>query len=230
MVWRVSLIAASFAWPFWGRWWSRFAIGVLAVLFLPVAFVPLLGYAIAATRAAAREPEAEPPGWRWSSRLLIDGFWTAIAIALITAPFALLVHPFASALDSANLWNVSDRALSSVYAHVVAGFVLALPWGLFLLLHMPHASVSYAMSGRPRDLFDVPASWRSVRQDFPSWNLVAAAIVTAWALGAACVGLLCAGILPGLFYAILVSAHASAALAAPTASPAAGARADPSAR
>jgi hypothetical protein len=230
MVGRVRLIAASFAWPFAGRWRSRFAIGVLAVLLLPVAFVPLLGYAIAATRAAALEPEGPPPPWHWSSRLLIDGLWTVIAIALITAPFSLLVSPLASALDSAHLWNVSDRALSSVYAHVVAGFVLALPWGLVLLLHMPHASVRYALGSRPLDLFDLPASWRSVRREFPTWNLVAAAIVTAWVLGAACVGLLCAGILPGLFYAILVSAHASAALVATTGSPAVGAREDPPAR
>ena len=34
----------------------------------------------------------------------------------------------------------------------------------------------------------------------------------AGAVGVACVGLLCVGIVPGIFYAILVSAHASAAL------------------
>ena len=46
------------------------------------------------------------------------------------------------------------------------------------------------------------------------------AIVTGWVLGVACIGLLCVGILPGVFYAILVSAHASATLQAPvTASP-----------
>jgi hypothetical protein len=51
-----------------------------------------------------------------------------------------------------------------------------------------------------------------VRRDFTTWNLAAAAMVTGWAIGLACVGLLCLGIVPGVFYAILVSAHASAAL------------------
>ena len=37
-------------------------------------------------------------------------------------------------------------------------------------------------------------------------------VVTAWAIGVACVGLVCVGLVPGVFYAILVSAHASAAL------------------
>jgi hypothetical protein len=41
----------------------------------------------------------------------------------------------------------------------------------------------------------------------------AAAIVTGWLVGLACAGLLCIGIVPGIFYAILVSAHATAALA-----------------
>jgi hypothetical protein len=39
-------------------------------------------------------------------------------------------------------------------------------------------------------------------------------MVTGWAIGLACVGLLCVGLVPGVFYAILVSAHASAALQA----------------
>jgi hypothetical protein len=61
-------------------------------------------------------------------------------------------------------------------------------------------------------MFDLPGSIKAVRRDFTTWNLVAAAIVTSWAIGLACVGLLCAGLVPGALYAILVSAHASAAL------------------
>jgi hypothetical protein len=77
---------------------------------------------------------------------------------------------------------------------------------------MPHATARFAHSGRPLDLFDLPASIRAVRCDFATWNLAAAAIVTGWAIGLACVGLICVGLVPGVFYAILVSAHASAAL------------------
>jgi hypothetical protein len=61
-------------------------------------------------------------------------------------------------------------------------------------------------------MFNFPKAVRGVVRDFATWNLAAAAIVTAWALGLACVGLLCIGIVPGVLYAILVSAHASAAL------------------
>jgi len=81
-----------------------------------------------------------------------------------------------------------------------------------MLLLMPHATNRFALSGRPVDLFDFPAALQGVTRDFATWNLAAAAIVTAWALGVACIGLLCVGIVPGIFYAILVSAHASAAL------------------
>ena len=78
---------------------------------------------------------------------------------------------------------------------------------------LPHATAEFATGADPRVLFDVAASLRGVRRDFATWNVVAAAIVTAWAVGLACVGLLCVGIVPGVFYAILVSAHATAALA-----------------
>ena len=84
--------------------------------------------------------------------------------------------------------------------------------GLLLLLVLPHATARFASSGSPRDLFDFRTSLVAVRRDFAIWNLAAAAMVTAWIIGFACTGLLCIGLVPGVFYAILVSAHASAAL------------------
>jgi hypothetical protein len=182
------------------------------VLLLPIAFIPLLGYAIAATRRAQDEAAQGPPPWNFSARLIVDGFWTAAVLLLLSAPFLLALNPLADAIGGAHLWHVGDRALSRAYAHIAAAAALALPWGLLLLLLMPHATSRFAASGRARELFDFPATLRDVRRDFPTWNVAAAAMVTAWVLAIACVGLFCAGFLPGAFYAILVSAHASAAL------------------
>jgi hypothetical protein len=208
----MKLVAESFSWPFRGRWRSSWLPGLLTVLLVAVAFIPLLGYAIAATRSADQDPSSGPPPWSLSFRLLSDGFWTALVIALLTAPFVLAFNPLAGLLFDAHVWTGSDVAVSQLYAHVAAAFLLALPWGLLFLLHMPHATARFAHTGTPTDLFDIPASIRGVTRDFATWNLAAAAIVTAWAVGLACVGLLCVGIVPGVFYAILVSAHASAAL------------------
>ena len=215
----MNLVAASFAWPFRGDWRPRWLVGLVMVVLLPIAFIPLLGYAIAATRSASKDPDRGLPPWSLSRRLLADGFWTAVAIALIAAPFALALGPLSSLVDRAHLWQVSDPSLSKVYAELAALFILALPWGLVMLLLMPHATSRFALSGRPADLFDFPTALRSVSRDFATWNLAAAAIVTAWALGVASVGLLCVGIVPGIFYAILVSAHATAALSSAQATP-----------
>ena len=177
-------------------------MGVPIVLLLPILFIPLLGYTVAATRAAERDPAQGPPEWRLSLRLIVDGSWATLAIAITVLPFAVAWNPLADALPT------SDIAT----AHVIAFLVLTLPWGLLVLLLMPHATASYASTGDFHDLFDIGASIRGVRRDFATWNAVVAAIVTAWAVGLACVGLLCVGIVPGIFYAILVSAHAAAAL------------------
>jgi hypothetical protein len=208
----MKFVADSFSWPFKGDWKSTWLPGLIAVLLLPITFIPLLGYAIAATRAAETDPAAGPPGWKPALRLLSDGFWTALVIALLTAPFALVLNPLAKFLFANHIAHVSDAAQSQLYAHVVAAFILALPWGLLLLLLMPHATARFANTGNPTDLFNFPAAVQSVRNDFATWNLAAAAIVTGWALGLAAVGLLCIGLVPGVFYAILVGAHASAAL------------------
>ena len=181
------------------------------MLLLPVLFVPLLGYAVEATRAAAESTGGGPPRWRLTGGLLADGVWLALAILLVTAPFALLAIPLASALGSPALWR-SSGSLLVVEGAVTAALIVALPWGITMLLLMPHATARFALTRRPSDLFNFPAAVRNVGHDFATWNVVIAAIVTGWAVGLACVGLVCAGVVPGIFYAILVSAHATAAL------------------
>lgn len=218
----MKLIADSFAWPFRGAWRSRWAFGLLCVLLLPLLFIPLLGYAIQATRAAQTDPSQGPPAWRLCGRLLADGFWTALVLALIALPFLLLLNPLAEFLFTRHLWSSHDAVVSPADAYVLAALALALPWGLLLLLVIPHATASFAASGRPVDLFDFRAPIRSVASDFSTWNLAAAAIVTAWIVGLACAGLFCIGIVPGIFYAILVSAHATAALTRQGPHPSAG--------
>jgi hypothetical protein len=208
----VKVVADSFSWPFRGDWKSTWLPGLLAVLLLPIAFIPLLGYSIAATRIAEADPTNGPPKWAFSARLLTDGFWTSIAVGLLTVPFLLAINPFSTALHDAHLWHITDDPLSHLYANAIAIFILALPWGLLLLLHMPHATARFARTGNPQDLFNFRSSINAVKNDFATWNLAAAAIVTGWAIGLACIGLLCIGLVPGIFYAILVSAHASAAL------------------
>ena len=215
----MNLVAASFAWPFRNEWRSRWLIGLVIVLLLPIAFIPLLGYAVAATRSASIDPADGPPRWHGSARLVTDGFWVALVILLIAAPFAIALGPIAALIGQAHVWQVDDPPLSRLYDNLAAGFALALPWGLVMLLWLPHATLRFASSGRPVELFDFPAALRSVARDFATWNLAAAAIVTAWAVGLACAGLLCIGVVPGVFYAILVSAHASAALRPQVANP-----------
>ena len=200
-------VAASFSWPFRGAWAGRLAIGTLVALFLPITFILLLGYAIAATRGAEDDPTQPPPPWKLSARLITDGFWTSVVLLLLSAPFAIALNPLANTIR-----------LSETYAHIVAALLLALPWGFLLLLLMPHGTSRFAATGRPWDLFEFSAALRNVKRDFPTWNLVAAAIVTAWIIAVACVGLVCVGVFPGIFYAILVSAYASATLHPPGAS------------
>ncbi|HEX2648202.1 MAG TPA: DUF4013 domain-containing protein [Candidatus Dormibacteraeota bacterium] len=190
----MQVVADSFAWPFRGEWRRAWLPGLACVLLLPFLFIPLLGYAIEAVRAG----QAGPPPWRLSRRLFSDGFLTSVVVVISVLPFAVA-------------WFFVD---GSPVVCVAAFFLLALPWGLLVLLLVPHATARFALTGRPADLFDFAASLRSVRHDFARWNTVAAAMVTGWAVGLACVGLLCVGLVPGVFYAILVSAHAASTLQA----------------
>lgn len=209
----MRLVADSFAWPFHARSRWTWAIGILAVLLLPLLFIPLLGYAVAATRAAEQDPSTGPPSWHLSWRLLSDGLWTSLAVVVVVLPFALLWNPLASWLEG---------LFGAFNAHIAALLVLALPWGLIALLLLPQSTARFASTGKPSDLFNAAAALRAIGEDFAAWNAVIAAIVTSWAAGLACIGLLCVGLVPGIFYAILVSAHATAALQRPRSRPAAG--------
>ena len=201
----MRLVAESFAWPFRATI-TTWIWGSACVLFLPLLFIPLLGYAIAATRSAELAPDRPPPPWRLSFPLLSAGAWTSVVVIVTLVPFALALNPLATVFG--------DNA----YSHVAAFFVLLFLWGLLALLLLPHATASFAATGVYTDLIDASAALRGVQRNFATWNLVVAAMVTAWAVGIACAGLLCVGVLPGVFYAILVSAHAAAALHHPIAS------------
>ncbi|HYS98559.1 MAG TPA: DUF4013 domain-containing protein [Candidatus Dormibacteraeota bacterium] len=209
----MRLVADSFAWPFRGQSRWTWPIGLVAVLLFPLLFIPLFGYAVKAIRAAEDDASKGPPPWRWSARLLWDGAWVALAVAVSAAPFALGYNPLAAALAP---------RLGNLTGDTVALFLLLFGWGAVLLLLAPHATTRFAASGNFHDLFDVAAAIRGVGADFATWNLAVAAIVTAWAVGIACVGLLCIGLVPGIFYAILVSTHAAAALHRPGTRPSAG--------
>jgi hypothetical protein len=218
----VKLVADSFTWPFRGDWRPKWALGMICVALLPLLFIPLLGYAVQATRAAELDPSQGPPPWRASVSLVLAGAWVSLAIGLSTIPFLLFLNPLSNLLFRADIGNLHDTTLTDFAAHVLAFLLLALPWGLLLLLVMPHATARFAATYEIHDFIDVSASLRGVARDFATWNVVAAAIVTAWIVALACAGLFCIGVVPGIFYAILVSAHATAALARQSPHPSAG--------
>ena len=205
-------VAAGFGFPFRRGAARAWLVGLPLLILLPIGLLPLLGYSVAVVRSADADPDAGPPPWRPLSRLLRDGLWLALVLTLLSTPFAILAWALAGPVSSALAGSVRDGFLRSSLGAVLAAAVAALPWGILLLVLMPPATARFARSGRARDLVDVPAAWRLLRRAFPTWNLVVVAIVTAWAIGLAGLGLAIVGVIPGVLYALLVSSHATAAL------------------
>jgi hypothetical protein len=206
-------VIGSFLYPFRpGGRPARWLLGVALVALLPVSFPLVFGYAVACVRAAACEPAAPPPPWRIGGRLLADGAWTALQAAVLTAPFAAAAWLLAGLL--VRVWRPTGVAFSDVaLAWIAALTVAALPWGVAMLLVVPATLARFAVTGRPADLAGLRWVVRCVRGRYAEWNLVLVGITTAWALAAAAMSLAGVGVVPGAFYAILVSAHACSALA-----------------
>jgi hypothetical protein len=204
---------APFLFPFRrGGRASRWLIGSLLVALLPVSFVIVFGYVVRCVRTAAADPFAAPPGWRPGIRLLSDGVWSALQVAVVTAPFALAAWLLADALG--RVWHpAGDAAFDRAFALIATGVVAALPWGIAMLMLVPPTLARFALSGRARDLVGVRWALACVRRRYAEWNLAVVAITTGWLLGLVCVAGCGIGVVPGAFYAILVSAHACAALA-----------------
>ena len=206
-------VVSSFLYPFRdGGLLSRWLIGVTLVALLPLSSPLVFGYAVACLRAAACDPAAPPPPWRIGRRLLADGLWSALQAAVLTAPFALVAWPLAAAL--AGVWRpTGSGSLDLALAWIAAVTVAALPWGVLMLLVVPPTLARFAVTGRPAALAGLGWVATCVRDRYAQWNLVLVGITTAWVLGAAGLALAGVGVVPGVFYAILVSAHACAALA-----------------
>ena len=208
-----SHVIASFLYPFRGeRRLRRWLAGIGLVALLPLTFAAVFGYAVACVRTAACDTDEPPPAWRIRSSLLRDGAWSALQAVVLTAPFALA----AWLLDMlvARVWHPTGGAfLDAALAWIAAVTVAALPWGLLMLVVVPPTLASFAVTGRASDLARPRLVVACVRDRYADWNLVLVGITTAWALAAAALAVVGVGIVPGAFYAILVSAHACSALA-----------------
>jgi hypothetical protein len=112
------------------------------------------------------------------------------------------------------VWHpAGDAVFDRAFALIATGVVAALPWGVAMLVLVPPTLARFALSGRARALADVRWALSCVRGRYAAWNLAVVAITTAWLLGLLCVVGFGIAVVPGAFYAILVSAHACAALA-----------------
>lgn len=208
------MAARAFGYPFRAGALRSWMPAMLLVLVLPLGLVPLLGYTVAAIRLSAREPAAGPPALRLDRRLLSDGLLLLLALLALSAPFALAAPAtYSTVLTSHLVPATHDAFFDAAYAGLATAGLLLLPFALLLLLLLPTNCAAFAVSGRPRDLFDPVAAGRRVAASFMAWNLTTVVIVTGWAiaLGGAC--LLCAGFIPAAVYAMLVTAHAIAILA-----------------
>lgn len=204
-------VAQSLVYPFRRGALGAWVAGLPLLVFFPVTFLVVLGYAVRAIREAARDPQAPPPSFHLDGRLVHDGFLAALGLALVAIPYAyltaLVAGPIAGRMP-ADIDPIVVRAESLLFG----GFLVAIPWGTLVLIAGPPGLAAFAITGRARDLFDVVRAVRLVRDHFTAWNLATVAIVSAWILALAGIGLCCVGLLPGAFYAILVSAHATASL------------------
>lgn len=203
--------ARAFGFPFRPGWGGSWVGGIACLLLLPLAFPLLFGYVVEAVRSAGEDPGAGPPAWRINARLVSDGLWSSAQFAALAAPFGAAAWAASSWLTG--LWAPAhDPFLDRGLALVAAGFLAALAWGMLALVVVPPTLARFAVSGRPADLADVAGALRLVRSHFADWNLAVVVIVTSWIVAIASGALVC-GVIGGLFYAILVSAHACSALA-----------------
>src|SRR5262249_44839815 len=131
--------------------------------------------------------------------------------AVLTLPFVALAWLASGELGQA--WHpTGDRFVDSANALVVAVAAVALPWGILMLTAVPPTVARFAMSGRPADLASLTAVIQAVRGRFADWNLGIVTITTSWLLAAAGLAVALLGVVPAAYYAMLVSAHAWAAL------------------
>lgn len=205
-------VAAAFGFPFRPGAARAWLIGIPLLILLPLGLVPLLGYAVAVVRSAAADPDAGPPRWGPLPRLLGEGLAVTLVLAILTAPFAAGAAILGPRLSWLLAGQSPDPFVRSGLGYVLAAVVAALPWGILVLVLMPPATARFARSGSFADLVDPRLAIGTVRRCFPAWNLTVVAIVTAWAVGLCGLGLALVGVVPGILYAMLVSAHATATL------------------
>ena len=205
-----ELAARSLLYPFRPGWRRAWLIGVPLALVCPLGLIPVLGYAVACARAVAAGTSSGLPPWRLGVRLLAEGGLLLAVLLAVTAPFVALVWWSSGWIGG--LLPVPDPFVARGYGVLIATAPLGLVWALTALLTVPPGLARYARTGRAREFIDFAATLRLLRAHFPAWNLAGVPIVTAWAVALLAVFAGGLGAPFAAFYAILVSAHASATL------------------
>ena len=187
----------------------------LLPILLPFTFPLVLGYGLDAVEASVASADAPPPAFAPNWRMVRRGSLAAFGFLVLSAPFIAGVIVVAEALRAAHRYtDTGFAALDAFQVHGYAAALVAFPWGaVMLLVLLPNLAV-FARSGRLRDLVNPAAAGRRVRRHFVAWNVAGVATVTAWALAVASTLACGAGGLLGFAYAILVTAHAAAAIEA----------------
>ncbi len=190
------------------EWLTKFLIGGVVVLscLTGLGLFVLAGYYIELTGRVMRKERYPLPVWSDLGVKFVTGFKYAVVVFLYALPVLLLAVPM---MVLVLLASVSDPGgapgvLASIY--VFAYVLLAVPYGILLMLLTPVIAYRFAERERMADALDIAAVFRAFARNWESTVVVALIAAGVQMLSGLGVFVLLIGVLFTLFYAYLVTA------------------------
>lgn len=189
-------------------WVRKTVVGGLfvALSFLIVGIFIVMGYAARLARNVVAGHDLPLPEWDEIGEMLVEGIKLFVVTLAYISPMILV---YAAVMFAAIVSGSSDAAEA---LGVLSGcmMLLIIPLAILLMILLPVALVSVAVTGSIASAFDLPEIVRFIRHNFVNYILAVVIYLVANFLSQFGVALLCVGVLFTTFLYYLVATWAFA--------------------
>jgi hypothetical protein len=205
-------LGKAFTLPFHQKEWGmKIFLGSLFLLLSIIGLgIPVVcGYMVRVCQRVMKDEEEKLPEWSDVGVLFVTGVKYVVVLLLYQIPILLLMIPLFSLAAVGAMIDLSGSAAVLLTLYVAGLILLTVPYTILFVLLLPVITYRFALRERLVDGLDVSSVFKDFLRQWPTATMFAIVAVIVKTLAGLGILLFIIGILPTLFYSLLVFAALS---------------------
>jgi hypothetical protein len=205
-------LGKAFVFPFHQKEWGlKLFIGSLFLLLSVIGLgIPVVcGYMVRVCQRVMNGEEEMLPEWSDVGVLFVTGVKYIVVVLIYQLPILLIAIPLFSLAAVGTMGDFSGTSAVLPALSILGLLLLTVPYTMLFILLLPVITYRFAISERILDGLDIASIVRDFRLQWPTVTAFAIAAAVVKILSGLGILLLVVGVLPALFYSLLVFAALS---------------------